>query len=87
MGHGDFKAQISLSCFTFAGANEEVAVRGDSTESQIHHRPGVTGAGERCLSHRHGSFGQTAGSRQGLARSVSGGGRRLLAVCHLAASS
>lgn len=49
---------VGALCFTFAGANKEVAVRGDSTEGQIHNRPGVTGAGERRLSHRHGSFGQ-----------------------------
>lgn len=57
--------------FTFAGANEEVAVWGDSTEGQIHHRPSVTGAGERCLSHRHGSLGQAAGAAR---LAVSGGG-------------
>lgn len=72
---GDFKDQISLSYwglgFTFAGANEKVAVRGDSTEGQIHHRPSVTGAGEWCLSHRHGSLGQAAGSAR-LAVSVGG---------------
>lgn len=39
---------------TFAGADEEVAIRSDATEGQVHHRPGVTGAGERSLSHRHG---------------------------------
>lgn len=40
--------------FTFAGANEEVSVGSDSTECQVHHGSGVTGAGERSLSHRHG---------------------------------
>lgn len=41
-------------CLTLAGADEEVAIGSDSTEGQVHHRPGVTGAGERSLSHRHG---------------------------------
>lgn len=39
---------------TLAGADEKVAIGSDSTEGQVHHRPGVTGAGERSLSHRHG---------------------------------
>lgn len=39
---------------TLAGADEEVAIRSDSTEGQVNNRPGVTGAGERSLSHRHG---------------------------------
>lgn len=39
---------------TFAGADEEVAVGSDSTEGQVYYRPGVPGAGERRLSHRHG---------------------------------
>lgn len=38
----------------FAGANEEVSVGSDSTESQVHHGSGVTRTGERGLSHRHG---------------------------------
>lgn len=39
---------------TLAGADEEVSIRSNSTEGQVHHRPGVTGAGEGSLSHRHG---------------------------------
>ena len=39
---------------TFAGTDEEIAVRSDSAEGQVNHGPGVTGAGERSLSHRHG---------------------------------
>lgn len=39
---------------TLAGTDEEVTVGGDSTEGQVHDRPGVTGAGKRSLSHRHG---------------------------------
>lgn len=44
---------------TLAGADEEVAIGSDSTKGQVHHRPGVTRAGEWSLSHRHGpSVGQ-----------------------------
>lgn len=46
--------KTSDTALTLAGANEEVAVGGDSTKSQVYHRPSVTGAGERSLSHCHG---------------------------------
>lgn len=54
-----YQTTLHLLCsistgLTFAGADEEVAVWSDSTEGQVDHRPGVTGAGERSLSHRHG---------------------------------
>lgn len=50
-----YQTILHLLCgLTFAGADEEVAVWSDSTEGQVDHRPGVTGAGERSLSHRHG---------------------------------
>lgn len=41
------------NALTLAGADEEVAVGSDPTKGQVHHRPSVTGAGERSLSHCH----------------------------------
>lgn len=46
--------RMDVHALTLAGADDEVAVGGDPTEGQVHHRPGVAGAGERSLSHGHG---------------------------------
>lgn len=59
---------------TLAGTDEEVAVGSDSTKGQVHDRPGVTGAGKRSLSHRHGP---PAG--QETVRTEGGDGRALAA--------
>lgn len=48
------KFKLTAKSLTLAGADEEVSVRSNSTEGQVHHRPGVPGASERGLSHGHG---------------------------------
>lgn len=61
-----YSSYLLLIGVTLAGADEEVAIRSDSTEGQVHHRPCVTGAGERSLSHRHGpSTGQETDRTEG----------------------
>lgn len=59
---------------TLACADEKVAIGSDPTEGQVHHRSGVTGAGERSLSHRHGP---PAGQKT--VRTEGGDGRTLAA--------
>lgn len=59
---------------TLAGADEEISVRGDAAEGQVHHGPRVAGAGERGLPHGHGGGGAWAGHESGGPGSGGGGG-------------